>query len=105
MVGDEQIRQVQSLLDEGRTSHDDIAVRVGAPRYVVTEVALGLLTPVLIQQQPSEEEDRPASMRIRARDAVVSSRCPKCGATVIMPCRECEVLAMLERHRGRIIDD
>ena len=107
MVGDRQIRMVQSLLDGGGVSHDGIAVQTGMPRHIVTEVALGLLLPSTPAPLPEPLDDTDVTPNnasgLNMALLGVFGRCPKCGAKVVMPCRECDVRRILEQHRGRII--
>lgn len=78
MIDPAKIDRVKYLLSKARLSHRAIAARVGVSHSTVNDIASGARTP----------------KSSRATDGVnghagVTSRCPKCGALVYMPCTVC----------------
>ncbi len=92
MMPFELVLEVRRLLEEGRLSQRQIAVRLGVSRGTVFRLSQGWAPAV---------REKPLKRRRRRRLPLplyrIATRCPGCGGMVYAPCRLCAT----QEHRRR----
>jgi transcriptional regulator with XRE-family HTH domain len=87
------VREIRSMLAEGRLSQRRIAERMGVSRGTVNAIARG--------KRPDYTPVRRAADTNFVPPSGPPTRCPGCGGLVRMPCLACYVRAIRQRCRLR----